>query len=45
MKLVKAIIKHEQLESVRDSLDKIGITGITIKDVKGSGQQRGYTEA
>ena len=45
MKLVKALIKHEQLEGVRDSLDKLGITGITVKDVKGSGQQRGYTES
>ncbi|MHB8840481.1 MAG: P-II family nitrogen regulator [Candidatus Aquicultor sp.] len=45
MKLVKAILRHEQLEGVRDSLDKLGITGITISDVKGSGQQRGYTEA
>jgi nitrogen regulatory protein PII len=45
MKLVKAIFRHEQLESIRDSLDKVGVTGITIKDVKGSGQQRGYTES
>lgn len=44
MKQIKAIIKHEQLESVRDSLDKIGIHGITITEVKGSGQQRGYIE-
>lgn len=44
MKLIKAIIRHEQLESVRDALDKMGIHGITITEVKGSGQQRGYTE-
>lgn len=44
MKQIKAIIRHEQLEGVRDSLDKMGIHGITITEVKGSGQQRGYTE-
>lgn len=44
MKQIKAIIRHEQLEGVRDSLDKLGIHGITITEVKGSGQQRGYTE-
>lgn len=45
MKMVKAIIRHEQLETVRDNLDRIGVTGITVKEVKGSGQQRGYTES
>jgi nitrogen regulatory protein P-II 1 len=44
MKQVKAVIRHEQLEGVRDSLDKLGAHGITITEVKGSGQQRGYTE-
>jgi len=44
MKLIKAIIRHEQLEGVRDVLDKMGIHGITVTEVKGAGQQRGYTE-
>lgn len=44
MKLIKAMIRHEQLEGIRDSLDKLGIHGITITEVKGSGRQRGYTE-
>ncbi len=45
MKEIKAIIRHEQLEMVRDSLDQIGVKGITITDVKGAGQQRGFTES
>ncbi len=45
MKEIRAIIRHEQLEMVRDALDRIGIKGITITDVKGAGQQRGFTES
>ena len=45
MKEIRAIIRHEQLEMVRDALDRIGIKGITITDVKGAGQQSGFTES
>ncbi len=45
MKEIRAIIRHEQLEMVRDALDRIGIKGITITDVKGAGQQRCFTES
>ena len=45
MKQVKAIIKHERLEAVRDALDHMGVKGITITEVKGAGQQRGYAES
>ena len=44
MKLITAIIKPFKLEEVRDSLDKIGITGMTITEVKGFGRQKGHTE-
>jgi nitrogen regulatory protein P-II 1 len=45
VKEIKAIIRHEKLEEVRDALDQTGIKGITITEVKGSGHQRGYTES
>tara|TARA_Y100000310_G_scaffold340186_1_gene435118 strand:- start:1099 stop:1443 length:345 start_codon:yes stop_codon:yes gene_type:complete len=44
MKLVKAIIKPEKLPDVKKELAKEGIVGITIYDVHGCGQQKGYTE-
>ena len=44
MKLVSAIIKPFKLEEVRTSLDKIGVSGMTISEVKGFGRQKGHTE-
>ena len=44
MKLITAIIKPFKLEEVRESLDLIGITGMTISEVKGFGRQKGHTE-
>ena len=44
MKLVTAIIKPFKLEEVRQSLDLIGVTGMTITEVKGFGRQKGHTE-
>ena len=44
MKLVTAIIKPFKLEEVRQSLDLIGMTGMTITEVKGFGRQKGHTE-
>ncbi len=44
MKLITAIIKPFKLEEVRESLDMIGITGMTITEVKGFGRQKGHTE-
>ena len=44
MKLVSAIIKPFKLEEVRQSLDLIGVTGMTITEVKGFGRQKGHTE-
>ena len=44
MKLITAIIKPFKLEEVRQSLDSIGITEMTITEVKGFGRQKGHTE-
>ena len=44
MKLITAIIKPFKLEEVRQSLDSIGVTGMTITEVKGFGRQKGHTE-
>ena len=44
MKLVSAIIKPFKLEEVRSALDSIGVSGMTISEVKGFGGQKGHTE-
>lgn len=44
MKMVTAIIKPFKLDDVRDALGDIGITGITVTEVKGFGRQKGHTE-
>jgi|TARA_B100000965_G_scaffold399608_1_gene419891 nitrogen regulatory protein P-II 2 len=44
VKLVSAIIKPFKLEEVRTALDKIGVSGMTISEVKGFGRQKGHTE-
>lgn len=43
MKKVEAIIKPSKLEEVKDALHEIGITGMTVTDVKGFGRQKGQT--
>jgi len=44
MKLIKAIIKPFKLDDVREALSDIGVTGITVSEVKGFGRQKGHTE-
>ncbi|MCY4191505.1 MAG: P-II family nitrogen regulator [Rhodospirillaceae bacterium] len=44
MKLVMAIIKPFKLDEVHEALIAIGVTGMTVSDVKGFGRQRGHTE-
>ena len=44
MKLITAIIKPFKLDDVRDALHEIGITGMTVTEVKGFGRQKGHTE-
>ena len=44
MKLITAIIKPYKLDEVREALSEVGVTGLTITDVKGFGRQKGHTE-
>ena len=44
MKLITAIIKPFKLDEVREALSDVGVTGLTITDVKGFGRQKGHTE-
>ncbi|MGB0893848.1 MAG: P-II family nitrogen regulator [Parashewanella sp.] len=44
MKRIEAIIKPFKLDDVRESLAEIGITGMTVTEVKGFGRQKGHTE-
>lgn len=44
MKKIEAIIKPFKLDDVKDALSEIGVTGMTISEVKGYGRQKGHTE-
>jgi len=44
MKLVTAIIKPFKLDEVREALAEVGVTGLTVTEVKGFGRQKGHTE-
>jgi len=44
MKLITAIIKPFKLDDVREGLSDIGISGVTVTEVKGFGRQKGHTE-
>ena len=44
MKLVTAIIKPSKLDDVREGLSEIGVSGMTVTEVKGFGRQKGHTE-
>ncbi len=44
MKLVTAIIKPFKLDEVREALSEVGVTGLTVTEVKGFGRQKGHTE-
>ena len=44
MKMVMAIIKPFKLDDVREALAEVGVTGITVTEVKGFGRQKGHTE-
>lgn len=44
MKMITAIIKPFKLDDVREALSEIGVTGITVTEVKGFGRQKGHTE-
>jgi len=44
MKMVSAIIKPFKLDDVREALSEVGVSGITVVEVKGFGRQKGHTE-
>ncbi len=44
MKMITAIIKPFKLEDVRESLSELGLSGMTVEEVKGFGRQKGHTE-
>ncbi|HBD79626.1 MAG TPA: P-II family nitrogen regulator, partial [Leclercia adecarboxylata] len=44
MKKIDAIIKPFKLDDVREALAEVGITGMTVTEVKGFGRQKGHTE-
>ena len=44
MKLITAIVKPFKLDDVREALSEVGVSGITVTEVKGFGRQKGHTE-
>ena len=44
MKLIMAVIKPFKLDEVREALSEVGVSGITVTEVKGFGHQKGHTE-
>lgn len=44
MKKIEAIIKPFKLDDVREALSEVGVTGLTVTEVKGFGRQKGHTE-
>ena len=44
MKLITAIIKPFKLDEVREALAELGVSGLTVTEVKGFGRQKGHTE-
>lgn len=44
MKMITAVIKPFKLDEVREALGELGVTGVTVSEVKGFGRQKGHTE-
>jgi nitrogen regulatory protein PII len=44
MKLITAVVKPFKLDDVREALSDIGVSGVTVTEVKGFGRQKGHTE-
>jgi nitrogen regulatory protein PII len=44
MRLIEAIIKPFKLDEVREALSELGVSGLTVSEVKGFGRQKGHTE-
>ena len=43
MKLIKAIVRPNKVDDVRDALEKLSISGMTVTEVRGHGKQKGHT--
>jgi nitrogen regulatory protein PII len=43
MQLIKAIVRPNKMDDVKDALEKIGVAGMTVTEVRGHGQQKGHT--
>jgi len=43
MQLIKAIIRPNKVDEVKEALEKIGVSGMTVTEVRGHGQQKGHT--
>jgi len=43
MKLLKAIVRPDKVEAVRDAVEKVGVGGMTVTEVRGHGKQKGHT--
>ncbi len=44
MKLITAVVKPFKLDDIREALSEVGISGVTVTEVKGFGRQKGHTE-
>ena len=42
MKLITAIIRHEKVEEIKEALTRIKVTGMTVREVRGHGRQKGH---
>ena len=43
MKLIKCIVRPNKLDEVKDALSKLGVSGVTVTEVRGHGKQKGHT--
>jgi nitrogen regulatory protein P-II 1 len=43
MKLIKSVVRPNKVDDVRDALEKIGVPGMTVTEVRGHGRQKGHT--
>jgi len=43
MKLIKCIVRPNKVDEVKDALEKLGISGMTVTEVRGHGKQKGHT--
>jgi nitrogen regulatory protein PII len=43
MKLIKSIVRPNKVDEVKDALAKVGVSGMTVTEVRGHGKQKGHT--